>query len=293
MAIRRVGALLVACLAGLVGCADPVPPGPRDVLTAAERAALASEPAGGDVLVAVVDGGVDTTHPALRDRVVRTWRAPGLTAERGTHGTQVAGVLAGSATAEWSGGLAPDARLLDVQVLDHDGQGSADDLAAGLRFARTAEADLVLTSLALGWDAPAVRAAVGALVLDGVLVVASSGNGFDDLPAFPAAYPGVLGVAALDRDGRRLTLSAWAGADAASARGRGARAGPGRGLRPGHRHLGGGRGRGRPAGGLRRCRAPGRRRSRTALDQRQRRGRRPRTTQADLSWAPRRRGTMR
>ncbi|GAA1836585.1 hypothetical protein GCM10009714_17760 [Microlunatus capsulatus] len=192
------------------------PPGPRDVLTAAERAALASEPAGGDVLVAVVDGGVDTAHPALRDRVVRTWRAPGLTAERGTHGTQVAGVLAGSATAAWSGGLAPDARLLDVQVLDRDGHGSADDLAAGLRFARTAEADLVLTSLALGWDASAVRAAVEALVRDGVLVVASSGNGFDDLPVFPAAYPGVLGVAALDRDGRRLALSAWAGADVAA-----------------------------------------------------------------------------
>ena len=215
MGIRVPGVLLVAALAALPGCADPRPPGPQDVLTSAERRALTSRARGHEVLVAVVDGGVDAAHPALQGRVVRSWRAPGLAAEVGAHGTQVAGVVAGAATATWSGGLAADARLLDVQVLDRDGQGSADDLAAGLRFARAVGADLVLTSLALGWDAPAVRTAVVGLSQDGVLVVAASGNGFEDLPSYPAAYREVLGVAALDRDGRRLPLSGWSSADVA------------------------------------------------------------------------------
>ena len=216
MGIRGAGVVLAAALAALTACADPGPPGPRDVLTDGERQALSRRSGGAGVLVAVVDGGNDAGHPALRDRVVRAWRAPGLAPEVGAHGTQVAGVVAGAATASWSGGLAADARLLDVQVLDRDGQGSAEDLVAGLRFAHRAGADLVLTSLALGWDAPEVRAAVTGLAQGGVLLVAAAGNGFEDLPSYPATYPEVLGVAALDGDGRRLELSGWGAADVAA-----------------------------------------------------------------------------
>ncbi|GAA1427694.1 hypothetical protein GCM10009616_05550 [Microlunatus lacustris] len=213
MGIRSWSAVLAGTSALLAGCAEPVPPGPRDVLTSTERSTLAGRAAGPTVLVAVVDGGIDPAHPALRGRVVRSWRAPGLTAGVSPHGTQVAGVVAGQPTGAWSGGLAGGARLLDVQVLDRDGQGSAGDLARGLRFAHAAGADLVLTSLALDWDAPPVRSAVAALAGDGVPVVAAAGNGFDDLPAFPAAYPEVLGVGALDAGGRRQQLSGWTAAD--------------------------------------------------------------------------------
>lgn len=161
----------------------------------------------------MVDGGIDAAHPALRDQVSRVWRAPGLPAGPSVHGTQMAGIVAGRATETWSGGLADRAQLLDVRVLDDGGQGSAADLAAGLQFARAAHADVVLTSLALDWDAPEVRRAASELAGDGVVLVAASGNGFDDLPAYPASYPGVLAVAALDHAGERLPLSGWGAAD--------------------------------------------------------------------------------
>jgi thermitase len=214
MGVRTWGVVMTAMLATITACADPGPTGPRDVLTSQERQALTSQPVGPAVLVAVVDSGIDADHPALRDRVTGSWRAPGLAPGIGSHGTQVAGVVAGRSVPGWSGGLAVGAPLLDVQVLDRDGQGSAEDLAAGLRYAHAVGADLVLTSLALSWDAPDVRAAVLALRRDGVLLVAAAGNGFGDPPAFPADYPEVLGVAALDASGRRQQLSGWAAADA-------------------------------------------------------------------------------
>jgi thermitase len=206
--------VVLVVLVALSACAAG-PAGPRDVLTRDERQVLTSRAGGPAALVAVVDGGIDGDHPALRGRVVGGWRAAGLAAELGPHGTQVAGIVAGRATESWSGGVAESVSLLDVQVLDRDGHGSAADLAAGLRFARAAGADLVLTSLALGWDVPEVRAAVKGLARGGVLVVAAAGNGFEDLPTFPAAYPEALGVAALDHHGRRLQLSGWSSADVA------------------------------------------------------------------------------
>jgi hypothetical protein len=213
--IRSWGVVLATTLAALAACAAPGPPGPRDVLSADARSTLSRGPRPPAVLVAVVDGGIDPGHPALRGRVTRHWRAPGLPAGIGAHGTQVAGVVAGRATASWSGGLAQGARLLDVQVLDGHGHGSAAGLAAGLRFAGNSGADLVLTSLALDRDDPDVRTAVTGLADAGVVVVAAAGNSFGDELAYPAGYPEVLGVAALDRAGRRQQLSGWAAADVA------------------------------------------------------------------------------
>lgn len=212
---RWCAASAVSVLLALAACAGPPPSGPREVLTPAERRGLASGAHGASVRVVVVDGGIDAAHPALRDRVTRVWGAPGLAAGASAHGTQLAGIVGGRATDTWSGGLADRSLLLDVQVLDEAGQGSAADLAAGLNAARAAGADLVLTSLALDGDDPEVRSAVSGLTGDGTVVVAAGGNGFEDRPAYPAAYPGVLGVAALDRGGRRLQLSGWSSADVA------------------------------------------------------------------------------
>lgn len=210
---RAAVAVLVAALVLPAGaCGTDGPRGPRDVLSSADRAGLGSGSGTPPLVVAVLDGGIDATHPALAGRVVGAWRARGLTGGRSVHGTQVAGIVAGAPTSRYAGGLAPAARLLDVQVLDAQGRGSAADLAAGLRSARQSGADVVLTSLALEVDEPAVRREVKTLTRGGAVLVAASGNSFTDAPAYPAAYPGVLAVAALDGRGDRLQLSGWAGA---------------------------------------------------------------------------------
>ena len=210
---RAVAAVLVAALVLSAGaCGTDSRRGPRDVLPVAVQAGLRSAPPTRPLVVAVLDGGIDGAHPALVGRVDGAWRAPGLAAGPSVHGTQVAGIVAGGPTDRYAGGLAPAARLLDVQVLDAQGRGRAADLAAGLRSARESGADVVLTSLALEVDEPAVRREVEALTRGGTVLVAASGTSFTDGPAYPAAYPGVLAVAALDHRGDRLQLSGWAAA---------------------------------------------------------------------------------
>ncbi|HUT37228.1 MAG TPA: S8 family serine peptidase [Planctomycetota bacterium] len=104
------------------------------------------------VQVAVVDSGMDATHPALRGRVKEAWkvvtrgeaaRAVKVSRARNNdaygHGTAVAGIIAA---------IAPNARLLDVRVLDAHCQGGGPALLAGFEQAIASGARLINLSLA-------------------------------------------------------------------------------------------------------------------------------------------------
>jgi len=104
------------------------------------------------VQVAVVDSGVDATHPALLGRVAAAWQViPGADSPRLArvsrarnndsfgHGTAVAGIIAA---------IAPNARLLDIRVLDEHCQGGGQALLAGFGQAMAAGARLINLSLA-------------------------------------------------------------------------------------------------------------------------------------------------
>ncbi|WP_162616324.1 S8 family serine peptidase [Xylanimonas allomyrinae] len=177
---------------------------------------------GSGVVVAVIDSGIDATNPHLGaavlpgiDLVDDTSTTPGEVDLDG-HGTAVAGIIAartfpGSAVE----GLAPDARLLPVRVYSQNtddarkaGTGpTSDRIAAGIRAAADAGAVIANVSLSSTEDVPVIADAVAYAHDHGMLIVASAGNRASsesetDGPRYPAAYPGVLAVAALDADGR-------------------------------------------------------------------------------------------
>lgn len=220
---RHCAELLMAGLSGpLLSCAAATPvvvPGPRAALSEAQRAGLDDFPGSDNVSVAEIDGGIDDSHPSLSGAVVARWVAPGLDPGSTAHATQIAGIIAGRPTATYGGGLAPKARLLDVKVLSAAGSGDPHDMAAGLTWARQNGAGIVVTSLAVESDDPAVRASVNDLTSVGIAVVAATGNGIDDLSggdrsgAYPAAYPGVIGATASGRDGKLLALAKAQSAD--------------------------------------------------------------------------------
>ncbi|MEV0231147.1 S8 family serine peptidase [Nonomuraea sp. NPDC050786] len=173
---------------------------------------------GEGVLVAVLDTGVNGRHPDLRGAVIEgpdlTGAAKGLW---GRHGTAMAGLIAGRGHGdERRGGVigvAPAAKVLSIRVTLENGDPlrvqqrsrGHDALARGIRYAADHGADVISMSLGGGsgaWEGSALEEeAVRYAIAKGAVLVASSGN--DGASAnrknFPAAYPGVIAVGAVDR----------------------------------------------------------------------------------------------
>jgi type VII secretion-associated serine protease mycosin len=162
---------------------------------------------GDGVLVGVIDSGVDAAHPDLAGRVLRgaTFLGAGYRSHQGQtdvagHGTHVAGIVAASphSAAGVSGG-APAARILPVRVLDDEGSGWGSDVAKGIVWAVDNGAQVLNLSFGATTPSRALQSAVAHARSKGVVVVASGGNDGKDGPiSYPAAYPGVLSVGAVD-----------------------------------------------------------------------------------------------
>jgi hypothetical protein len=157
--------------------------------------------------IAIVDSGIDSTHPDLGGRVDTT---DGANCVSGTcvsgsaiddygHGTHVAGIAAAS-TDNLTGvaGVAFDAPLLPVKVLDSTGNGNAAGVAAGITWATDHGAQVINLSLGSTSYSQAVCDAVTYATANGALVVAAAGNNDSATPFYPAACPGAIGVGATD-----------------------------------------------------------------------------------------------
>ena len=182
---------------------DPSIPWPQELLQP-ERAWSFST--GANVLVAVVDSGVDGNTPQLAGRV-----EPGvdLLARGGPantdclgHGTFVAGIIA--AAPAWGigfTGVAPDARILPIRATSNMA-GDPELFAQGIRAAVDAGAKIINVSASTTTPYPALVDAVAYAESHDVLVIASAGGDANsDAPVYPAALPTVLAVTAVDRNG--------------------------------------------------------------------------------------------
>ncbi len=174
---------------------------------------------GEGVTVAVLDTGVDTHHPDLAGAVVEGPDLTGAGTTRvGRHGTSMASLIAGRGHGEGGElgvvGVAPRARVLSIRVtLEADDPARTDPhvavlvrgaVARGIRWAVDHGAEVISMSLGGGdgsyRGSPDEDAAVRYALSKGVVLVASSGNDGEgaNRPTFPAAYPGVIAVGAVD-----------------------------------------------------------------------------------------------
>ncbi|MBE9059704.1 S8 family serine peptidase [cf. Phormidesmis sp. LEGE 11477] len=200
---------------------------------------------GKGIVVAVVDSGVDYNHSELRQNI---WRNKDEIANNGidddrngyiddirgwsfvndsndpmdenSHGTHVAGTIASAKNNIGVTGVAYDAQIMPIQVLNAAGSGFYVDVAAGIRYAVDNGADVVNLSLGSSSSAPDVLAAMRYASERDVIVVSASGNEGGlfgaTQPMFPARYAIDYGIAigALDSDRTAASFSNPAGYDA-------------------------------------------------------------------------------
>ena len=154
------------------------------------------------IVVAVLDSGVDASHPDLPPL------APGYDfvdddpdpADDHGHGTAVTGALgARLGNGVGSAGVCPACTVMPIKVLDgKTGEASDTDIVAGIVWATDRGADVINISLGGPDYGQALQDAVSYATARGVVVVAAGGNDGTDLPSYPAALAGVIGVAASD-----------------------------------------------------------------------------------------------
>lgn len=159
---------------------------------------------GAGVPVAVIDSMIDGAHPEFRDSAIELMDATGTdTQEAHAHGTSIAGVIAarGSLT-----GVAPGVRLIGIRAFLADeasgagAYGTSWRILAALDDASEAGARVVNMSFA-GPEDPLLGRSVGGAVKRGIIAIAAAGNGGSAAgPLYPAAYPGVVAVTAIDKD---------------------------------------------------------------------------------------------
>lgn len=155
-------------------------------------------------MIGMIDTGVDATHTALQGRAEVVRLDPGrLRASGDLHGTGVAALLVGTPGSQ-TPGLLPATRLLAVDAFHTDGadeRAGVFDLLAGLDLLFLRGVRVVNLSLA-GPPNAVLERMVERLYRQGVLMVAAVGNGgAQSGPAWPAAYPQVLAVTAVDARG--------------------------------------------------------------------------------------------
>lgn len=171
---------------------------------------------GKGVKVAVLDTGIDTTHPDLASAVKasKDFTGTNSTDDMAGHGTHVAATLAGSGARSGGRytGVAPGAGILNAKVLDDSGEGSDSGVIAGLEWAAGQGAKVA--NLSLGQeDTPGedpVEAAVNALSKStGMLTVAAAGNEGPDVGTIdsPGAAESALTVGAVDGEDRLADFS--------------------------------------------------------------------------------------
>lgn len=158
---------------------------------------------GEGVKVAVLDTGISLSHTDLKAAVVKAkdfTRSRSGPADVQGHGTHAAGIVAARENSSGVIGVAPRASLLVAKVLGDSGAGTVAQIVAGVNWAVEQKADVISMSLTSPTGSPALEAAVAAALAAGVVVCAAAGNDgpVDDTVGFPARYPGVISVAAVN-----------------------------------------------------------------------------------------------
>jgi subtilisin family serine protease len=172
---------------------------------------------GENILVAVIDSGIDANHPDLAGSIAESFDTLPTPVAPHQHGTAIAGLVAAHGKLM---GSAPDAKILAIRTFDPKdagADGTTFNILKGIDWAAAHGARVINMSFA-GPSDPAIHRSLEAAHKKGIVLVAAAGNaGAKSPPLYPAADPNVIAVSATDADdklfeqsnrGRHIALAA-------------------------------------------------------------------------------------
>ncbi len=165
---------------------------------------------GSGIKVAVVDTGVNRSHPDLKNNLDLAGCLNFISSFRtceddNGHGTHVAGTIAAEDNSFGVVGVAPKAKIYALKVLDRNGSGYLSDIIEALDWAIQNKIQVVNMSLGTSSDVTSFHDAVQRVNTSGIVQVAAAGNNSGAV-IYPAAYPEVIAVSAVDKTD---TIASW------------------------------------------------------------------------------------
>ena len=154
-----------------------------------------------EVVIAIIDTGVDLDHPDLIDNIIPGYNfidedlSPD---DEFDHGTPCAGIAAATMNNDIGiAGVCPECSIMSVKVLDDQGFGDWAVIANGIVWASDNGADVISLSLGGGQFQEALESAVNYSVANGSVTIAASGNINTDMDFYPASYEQCIAVGAM------------------------------------------------------------------------------------------------
>jgi len=166
-----------------------------------------------NVAVAVIDSGICADHPDLADRVLPGYdfvEDDALPQDVYGHGCAIAGIIAANVNdGVGMAGLAQNAMIMPLRVLDADGVGTYSDVAAAIVYAADQGAQVINLSLGGFNRSTVLEDAIDYAIDKGVVVIAAAGNAGIEAVLYPAAYAPVVAVGAVDQNLERAAYSSY------------------------------------------------------------------------------------
>lgn len=155
---------------------------------------------GDNIKIAVIDSGISKNHKDLSDNIIGGKDfINGLdsTVDKYGHGTQVAGIIAAEDNSIGVLGVAPQAKIYSLVVLNEEGKGKIEDVCQAIKWCIENKMDIINISFSTKKDSDDLRNIIDKAVNKGILVIACYNNN-DQSRSFPAEYNNVIGVKSSD-----------------------------------------------------------------------------------------------
>ncbi|MDX8343171.1 S8 family peptidase [Rossellomorea sp. YZS02] len=171
---------------------------------------------GKGIKIGVLDTGIDSQHPDLKVSggvcVLQADCTMGFMDDNG-HGTHVAGVISAVNNDIGTVGVAPEAEIFAIKALDSTGGGTTTTILSGIEWAIKNDIDLVNMSITTKDNDLALKTMIDRAYQSGILIVGAAGNngtagGTEDNLLYPAKYPSVIAVGAINDKEQRVSTSA-------------------------------------------------------------------------------------